>query len=146
MKKLIVLLATLAMLVGLTACSGMVTPSPTVTVTETQTATATPTPTPTPKATTPAESRSGSLTDSEFVSFARDARPYLNKIPQKTMLDFVNAACNAFDRGATATEVGKVVTDHAKSVEESGALGFLIGAGTRIYCPEHASKIDTPKS
>lgn len=137
MKKIIVAFASLALLAGLTACSGTAEPAPTVTVTQTQTVAPTPEPEPTPTT----GDRVGAMTDDEFLSFVRSAHPYLNRLRDDQIITLANATCNAFDRGATLEDVSSAIIKNVYG-EEAKAYAFVVGSGTRIYCPEHVTKIE----
>jgi hypothetical protein len=157
MKKALVTAGVFALMsVSLVACSGTSTPAPTVTVTSTPTPTETKkvelepaapvTPVPSDD-TTDTKQRAnpragtGAMTDTEFGDFVHKARPILADVPSASLVDLADSACNAFDRGATFGQVVSAITKSASTTEMANALGFTIGAGVRIYCPEHVEKL-----
>jgi hypothetical protein len=131
----------LAGTLALTACGGNATPAPTVTVTHTATATPSPTHTETSSS---GKSRAGkgSMTDEEFGDFIREARPFLEKVPTDKLVANAESTCNMFDRGETVEDVMKLTMEYFPDGEGLKAMGFLMGAGVRIYCPEHAPKLE----
>lgn len=140
LKKLLAALALSGL--ALTGCAGTPAPAPTVTVT----AEASPAPTVTVTAEPePTQERSrigkGAMTDAEFVTFVRDARPAMANVSEENIVGLADSACRAFDRGASLTSIIAAVTDNATG-EVAASMVFTIGAGVRIYCPEYATSVD----
>jgi hypothetical protein len=144
MKKL---LATLALAgLALTGCSTAApAPTPTVTVTQTPEPAPTVTVTPEPEVTETQGEHSrvgkGAMTDAEFVKFIRDARPAMSNVTDENIVGLADSTCRAFDRGASFTQVIQAVTNNSTG-EVAKSIGFTIGAGVRIYCPEYVTKVE----
>lgn len=127
---------------ALTGCAGTPAPAPTVTVT------AEPSPAPTVTVTaepeTPQENSrigKGAMTDAEFTAFVRNARPAMAQVSEENIVGLADSTCRAFDRGASFSQVLDALTqNNTEAIAKDFA--FTAGAGVRIYCPEHVTKIE----
>lgn len=146
LKKLLAALALSGL--ALTGCAGVPAPAPTVTVTAEPSPAPTVTVTVEPEVTqepTPTQENSrfgkGAMTDAEFASFVRNARPSMAQVSEENIVGLADSTCRAFDRGASFSQVLDALTQNNTEALAKD-FAFTAGAGVRIYCPEHATKIE----
>ena len=114
--------------VALAGCTVSAPPAPTVTVTQTP-APEVVTPTPTP---TPTYSK-----EEVFVKVLGDKYGPLTTTQEQKLINFVKNTCKSFDTygpRATLTEYANAMS----SVRNARTLGYVVGAGVALWCPEYS--------
>jgi hypothetical protein len=128
MRKIIIGLAAAGII--LTGCSSN---EPTPEPKAPETTEVTPAPAPAP------ETGDSGLTEQEmddvFINVLSDEEPAFADEPAiGAVIRLAHATCEAFDRGVTFDQAAQVIMDAGF---EPYLAGFIIGAGTAAYCPEH---------
>lgn len=123
-------------------------PRPSTTTTERPTTTTTERPHPTTTTTAPpapvVEDDDYALTESDnediFTSTLIMDGVFLD-VPDSVLVETGHAVCDAFDRGATFTDVLVIIASDPIMSARAYEVGYLTGAAIVAFCPEHTSML-----
>lgn len=129
MKKIVMAVIAMVFLLSTAACSGgaeQVADKPVVTVTQAAPDTVDDTLTTTPDLTE-------SQKDDVFVKVVSDKFPIFSTA-RSELIALGHNVCGAFDRGVTKEKVLEIGLDNGLTPQQ---IGYIVGAGVQVYCPEH---------
>ena len=127
-----------------TAATPEATPTkePATTSTPEPTATPTSTPEPTPAPTSAPEPTPASVDEAEIRAAAFSVWYEVNGYPVSALpevLEFVDAACESLEGGATAEEAALVILASVEP-DQWETMAIILGAGVEAYCPDQSYK------
>lgn len=73
-----------------------------------------------------------------FLTILRDGTDFFDDVPDNEILDLGYAVCEAWDAGVTFKDIAVAAVD---SGIPAGDAGYLVGAATKAFCPQHSPKI-----
>ncbi len=80
--------------------------------------------------------------EGRLLKLVHDEYPDTKGLPDSTITDVPPAVCDALDSGATVGDILGVITKSADGdAETARMLGYVVGAGVEIYCPQYSGEI-----
>jgi hypothetical protein len=77
----------------------------------------------------------------EFAVYVKSNTTTMTYASAADMEKLIVSVCDALDTGVPFRKLADVVVAEFKGSEEQRDAGFLVGAGIRNTCPQHASKM-----
>lgn len=110
---------------ALAGCSSSASPAPTVTVTETQ---------------APQVSKE----DAFMASLQSSGNVYLENMSRADALKIAHNTCDLLNQGYTLYDIVEVLANSGNftTADEQQAVGYILGAGIQVFCPEYSYQID----
>lgn len=87
------------------------------------------------------ETLSAAEKDEVFLYTVRNEYGFLAGISDRELIEMAESACDMFEAGITSNEILEMIASSGADQETGEAMAFLIGAGTTVYCPEHAGNV-----
>lgn len=81
-----------------------------------------------------------------FLTVVRTEYPDLKSLSNARLIGVAHATCNALDNGASAEQVIMAIASSADTTSRARELGYVVGAGVAVYCPQYKNEFSSQSS
>jgi hypothetical protein len=81
------------------------------------------------------------MTDNEFLGLIHSHATTMVNVPDSTIMNFVTTSCKALEGGASKADVLAVIENSPYSQAIKEDMGYTLGAGVPVYCPDQKDKL-----